>query len=423
MVLREGVEDTPDNVTRFVWIAPAGTKPAGGGPWRTTLVFSELGADHPGALVEALTEFSSREVNLTRIESRPRRQGLGRYMFFIDLDGAEDEPAVAEAIEALRDKAESVRILGSYPVGCATGSREARTGRGAVYNRGAMDTPADPHVGLQGARAPEPERVAPPAGDPSGNGQRPSVSANGHRLNGHRPHVAIGGRVLVLNASYEPINVCNVRRATVLVLKERAEVLERGEGALHSERLAFDRPCVIRLIRYIRIPRDVHRRKITRKAVLARDAWTCQYCGRQAHRPHRRPRDPAQPRRPVGVGEHRRLVRPLQPEEGEPHAAGGTDAPPQPAAAPGADRLHPPRQPEDPDAPGSPTWRPHSEGPPRGAALRQGAVGSEMGIGGGAGLAPRLPYSPVPGVDSPGGPHGPPSGPAPPVSRETCDSS
>jgi prephenate dehydratase len=116
VVLREGVEDVPDNVTRFVWIAPAGTRPGGEGPWRTTLVFSELGADHPGALVEALTEFSRREVNLTRIESRPRRRGLGQYMFFIDLDGAEDEPAVAEAIEALRRKAESVRILGSYPV-------------------------------------------------------------------------------------------------------------------------------------------------------------------------------------------------------------------------------------------------------------------------------------------------------------------
>jgi len=116
VVLREGVEDAPDNVTRFVWIAPAGIRPGGEGPWRTTLVFSELGADHPGALVEALTEFSRREVNLTRIESRPQRRGLGRYMFFIDLDGAEDEPAVAEAIEALRRKAESVRILGSYPV-------------------------------------------------------------------------------------------------------------------------------------------------------------------------------------------------------------------------------------------------------------------------------------------------------------------
>ena len=53
-----------------------------------TLSFSELGADHPGALVEALTEFSSRAVNLTRIESRPLRRGPGRYMFFIDLEGA-----------------------------------------------------------------------------------------------------------------------------------------------------------------------------------------------------------------------------------------------------------------------------------------------------------------------------------------------
>jgi prephenate dehydratase len=116
VVLREGVEDDTDNVTRFVWIAPAGTKPAGEGPWRTSLVFSELGADHPGALVEALTEFSDRAVNLTRIESRPLRRGLGRYMFFLDIEGREEEPAVAAAVEALRGKAESVRILGSYPI-------------------------------------------------------------------------------------------------------------------------------------------------------------------------------------------------------------------------------------------------------------------------------------------------------------------
>ena len=115
-VLREGVEDEPDNVTRFVWIGPAGTRPGGKGPWRTTLIFSELGEDHPGALVNALTEFSSRAVNLTRIESRPLRRGLGRYMFFVDLDGRGDDPPVAEAIDALRGKAESVRVLGSYPV-------------------------------------------------------------------------------------------------------------------------------------------------------------------------------------------------------------------------------------------------------------------------------------------------------------------
>ena len=83
----------------------------------------------------------------------------------------------------------------------------------------------------------------------------------------------------MLNATFEPINVCTVRRAAVLVLKSKAEVLERGDTALRSEHLRLERPVVIRLITYVRVPRNVHRRKITRKAVLARDSWTCQYCG------------------------------------------------------------------------------------------------------------------------------------------------
>jgi prephenate dehydratase len=119
-LLAEGVEDQDDNVTRFVWIAPQGTEHVIGeseGTWKTSLVFSEVGADHPGALVECLREFSDRGINLTRIESRPLRQGLGRYMFFCDLEGKEGDATVAEAIAALRTKAASVRILGSYPVG------------------------------------------------------------------------------------------------------------------------------------------------------------------------------------------------------------------------------------------------------------------------------------------------------------------
>lgn len=88
-----------------------------------------------------------------------------------------------------------------------------------------------------------------------------------------------GGRVLVLNATYEPINVCSVRRATVLILKARAEMIERSERELHSESMTMPRPIVIRLTTYVRIPRDAHRRKITRRAVFARDRWTCQYCG------------------------------------------------------------------------------------------------------------------------------------------------
>ena len=86
-------------------------------------------------------------------------------------------------------------------------------------------------------------------------------------------------RVLVLNATYEPINVCTLRRAAVLLLKEKAELLERQKGVLHSERMTMEAPDVIRLVNYVRIPREAHRRKITRRAVLARDAWTCQYCG------------------------------------------------------------------------------------------------------------------------------------------------
>ena len=87
------------------------------------------------------------------------------------------------------------------------------------------------------------------------------------------------GRVLVLNASYEPVNVCTVRRAAVLLLKRRAEVLEAADWALHAENLTLPHPVVIRLTTYVRIPRDAHSRKITRRAVFARDHWSCQYCG------------------------------------------------------------------------------------------------------------------------------------------------
>jgi 5-methylcytosine-specific restriction endonuclease McrA len=85
--------------------------------------------------------------------------------------------------------------------------------------------------------------------------------------------------VLVLNATYEPINVCTVRRATVLVLKSKAEILEHGTGDLHWTNGSMERPAVIRLVTYVRIPRDPRRRKITRRAVFARDGWECQYCG------------------------------------------------------------------------------------------------------------------------------------------------
>src|SRR4051794_7401500 len=120
-VLRHGVEDEPDNITRFVWVAPEGTTASGSGPWRTSLVFSELGEDHPGALVDALQVFSDRAVNLSRIESRPLRRGLGRYQFFLDVEGSAAEEPLAGAVETLRAKAENVRLLGSWPTAAPPG--------------------------------------------------------------------------------------------------------------------------------------------------------------------------------------------------------------------------------------------------------------------------------------------------------------
>jgi 5-methylcytosine-specific restriction endonuclease McrA len=88
-------------------------------------------------------------------------------------------------------------------------------------------------------------------------------------------------QVLVLNATFEPINVCSLQRAVVLVLKNKAEVLERSTRALRTSTTTFVYPLVIRLVNYVRIPRN-EKRKISRRAVFARDGYRCQYCGSTA---------------------------------------------------------------------------------------------------------------------------------------------
>src|ERR1051325_5463186 len=85
-------------------------------------------------------------------------------------------------------------------------------------------------------------------------------------------------QVLVLNASYEPLNVCSVRRAHVLVFKGKAELIERLDRPLASATTTFPWPHVIRLVTYVRVPRAVQR-KISRRALFARDSWRCVYCG------------------------------------------------------------------------------------------------------------------------------------------------
>jgi prephenate dehydratase len=130
-VLRKGVEDRDDNETRFVWLARAGdgtghselTPPPlraqAAGEWKTSLVFWGPGAERPGWLVRCLDEFARREINLTKIESRPRRERLGSYMFFVDLNGSSADPTVADAIAGVRGLCEQVRVLGSYRAGRA----------------------------------------------------------------------------------------------------------------------------------------------------------------------------------------------------------------------------------------------------------------------------------------------------------------
>ena len=87
-------------------------------------------------------------------------------------------------------------------------------------------------------------------------------------------------RVLVLNASYEPLNLVNVKRAAILVLKDKAEIVEERGGSLRSERMSMPCPAVIRLAYYVHVPcRGV---SISRRAVFLRDAHTCQYCGGRA---------------------------------------------------------------------------------------------------------------------------------------------
>jgi len=122
-VLLAGVEDVPDNETRFVWLGRAGDPPGGPGAaatepgraFKTAIVFWGAGSEAPGWLVACLGEFADRGVNLTRIESRPRKQGLGSYMFFADLVGAETEPAVADSLAGLAAHVETLRVLGSFP--------------------------------------------------------------------------------------------------------------------------------------------------------------------------------------------------------------------------------------------------------------------------------------------------------------------
>ena len=116
LVLAHDVEDRSDNLTRFVWLAPAAqaaTDPQTAP--KTSIVFWGFNDVSPGALVAVLSELSDRHINMTRIESRPRRVRLGHYMFFVDFEGHSADPHVSGALDGLRARVETLRMLGSYP--------------------------------------------------------------------------------------------------------------------------------------------------------------------------------------------------------------------------------------------------------------------------------------------------------------------
>jgi 5-methylcytosine-specific restriction endonuclease McrA len=89
--------------------------------------------------------------------------------------------------------------------------------------------------------------------------------------------------VLVLNTTYEPLNVCSVRRALVLLFKDKAEVLEQSGAAYRSARATYELPHVIRLRDYVHLPRQSLASRTSRRAVFARDHHRCQYCGSERH--------------------------------------------------------------------------------------------------------------------------------------------
>ena len=128
-VLASDIEDHPENQTRFALVAtPSAGIPAPTGHDKTTIACFQH-ADRPGSLLMILQEFAARAINLTKLESRPTKKGLGDYCFIIDLDGHVADEVVSDCLRELRSKLRDVKFLGSYPAAGEHGEtrRRART--------------------------------------------------------------------------------------------------------------------------------------------------------------------------------------------------------------------------------------------------------------------------------------------------------
>ncbi len=116
VVLEDSIEDHDDNETRFIFLSRTRERQDLPEPYKTSVVCRIL-KDQPGALLLILQEFAHRYLNLTKIESRPSKRGLGDYIFLVDLEGRVDDAQVNDALRCLTCKLLEVKVLGSYPVG------------------------------------------------------------------------------------------------------------------------------------------------------------------------------------------------------------------------------------------------------------------------------------------------------------------
>lgn len=123
-VLAEDIEDHPDNATRFVLVARDGIPPPTGHDKTSIVCFQR--ADHPGSLHSILGQFSARDLNLTKLESRPTKKGLGDYCFVIDLEGHVDDEVIADCLRDLHAQLPAVKFLGSYPAAGSHGESRRR---------------------------------------------------------------------------------------------------------------------------------------------------------------------------------------------------------------------------------------------------------------------------------------------------------
>lgn len=123
-VLAADIEDHPDNATRFVLVARDGIPPPTGHDKTSIVCFQ--GADHPGSLHSILGQFSARDLNLTKLESRPTKKGLGDYCFVIDLEGHVDDEVIADCLRDLHAQLPAVKFLGSYPAAGEHGESRRR---------------------------------------------------------------------------------------------------------------------------------------------------------------------------------------------------------------------------------------------------------------------------------------------------------